>query len=307
MIVMTLSVSLQAQEIRVAPRVEMLALGDSYTIGESVGISGRWPHQFMEALRQLGVTGPDPQYIAVTGWTTGALLSALEGTDFSDREFNLVSVLIGVNNQYQGLDFGLYEPDLREILDRALEIVEGDTSRVFVLSIPDYAFTPFGMNSPGISEEINAYNAKKEQVVSEYGMAFVNITAISRQGLADPSLVAPDGLHPSATQYGLWVQEILPRIAPGSVVTGQDSPGSVSGLKVYPNPASGLVILDSSLSLSGARILDLQGKMVFETTVTGRQVQLDVSGLPAGTYILSVATGHSGHGGWRRPLVVFPQ
>lgn len=305
-IMVFLAIEAEAQKITVTPYVEMLALGDSYTIGESVDESGRWPHQFMDALRQLGVSGPDPDYIAVTGWTTRALLGAMDGQELSGGEFNLVSVLIGVNNQYQGLDFALYEPDLREILDRALDIVDGDTSRVFVLSIPDYAFTPFGMGKPGISEEIDRYNETKERLAAEYGLAYINITPISREGLADPSLVAPDGLHPSASQYGLWVQEILPRVDMGKPAPGSDSGMGRAGLQVYPNPASGRVILDSSISIDRALITDLQGRRVHEQHFDSGQVQMDVSGLSPGTYILAVIPLQAGHPGWRRSIVVLP-
>ncbi len=208
----TLNMHISGQVISIDQEVRMLALGDSYTIGESVKPEQRWPHQFISALRTKGVKAVDPDYIAITGWTTADLLNGIEVDLDRNKRYNLVSILIGVNNQYQGIDTGIYEPELRQIIDLALDLVGQDTSRVFMLSIPDYAYTPFGKGDRVISKEIDAYNKINGRVAREYGMARVDITPISRKGLNQPSLVAGDGLHPSGKQYGEWIVEILPNL-----------------------------------------------------------------------------------------------
>lgn len=208
-ILFSLSMPSVAQSIAIDKEVRMLALGDSYTIGESVKPDQRWPHQFVSALRSKGLEAMNPDYIAVTGWTTADLLNGINRDLDRNKTYNLVSVLIGVNNQYQGIDINIYEPELRQIIDHALDLVEQDTNRVFLLSIPDYAFTPFGKGDPGISRELDAYNKINKRVAREKGLAWVDITPISRKGLDKPALVAKDGLHPSGKQYGEWITEIL--------------------------------------------------------------------------------------------------
>ena len=207
-----MNMQISAQGIAIAQEVHMLALGDSYTIGESVKPDQRWPHQFVAALRSKGLTAMDPDYIAVTGWTTSDLRNGLKNDLDRKKSYSLVSILIGVNNQYQGMDINIYEPELRQIIDQALELLEQDTSRVFMLSIPDYAFTPFGKGDLTISSDIDAYNKINARVAREYGMTRIDITPISRKGLNQSSLVADDGLHPSAKQYGQWIGEILPNL-----------------------------------------------------------------------------------------------
>jgi acyl-CoA thioesterase-1 len=203
---------LTGQSISIDRQVTMLAMGDSYTIGESVDTLERWPHQFIDELKKLGVSADYPDYIAATGWTTPRLIQGLKFQLDHDKDYNLVSILIGVNNQYQGIDIESYEPDLRTLIDQAMEIVNQDASRVFMLSIPDYAFTPFGGENEEISQEIDDYNSIKRNIASEYGIAYIDITPISRNGLNNPSLVAGDGLHPSGLQYEQWVQTIVPRL-----------------------------------------------------------------------------------------------
>lgn len=205
----TLSMGSSGQKIIQDSDITMLALGDSYTIGESVIESQRWPFQFVAALRKLNLTAENPDYIAITGWTTTQLIQGIDIYLNREKKYNLVSILIGVNNQYQGLDISSYMPELNTIIKLALDIVDQDPSRVFLLSIPDYAFTPFGAGKSSISKEIDEYNAIKRKVAEEYKIAFIDITPISRTGLDVPSLVASDGLHPSGEQYGLWVEEIL--------------------------------------------------------------------------------------------------
>jgi len=195
-----------SQHLRAEKEITMLALGDSYTIGESVKVHERWPNQFAARLREAGVPLRDPEYIATTGWTTGELLKGISRQLDRTRNYDLVSVLIGVNNQYRGLDMEIYEPELRLIIDQAIQAACGDTSRVFMLSIPDYAYTPFGKGEGSISKEIDQYNEIARRVAEGYGIPFHDITAISRKGLDDTILVAADRLHPSAVQYELWVE-----------------------------------------------------------------------------------------------------
>ena len=198
-----------AQKIRIGSDIRMLALGDSYTIGESVEVHQRWPHQLMAALIELGRESEDPDYIATTGWTTTQLIQGIDIYLDREKKYNLVSILIGVNNQYQGLDISSYGPDLIKIINLAFDVVKQDKSRVFMLSIPDYAYTPFGGGKSSISKELDAYNAINKRIAAEYSIAYIDITPISRTGLDHPSLVAIDGLHPSELQYRKWVEEIL--------------------------------------------------------------------------------------------------
>jgi lysophospholipase L1-like esterase len=186
--------------------IRYLALGDSYTIGESVSPSGRWPVQLAEALSVRPETHvPTPTIIAQTGWTTSNLSSAMDSESVDDEEFDLVSLLIGVNNQYQGLSIDEYAIEFEELLERAIAIAP-DSSKVFVVSIPDYGYTPFGAsNQENISSELAEFNQVCRDITIAHGVRHYNITDISQQWPDVPGLVASDGLHPSALQYGLWV------------------------------------------------------------------------------------------------------
>ena len=197
------------QKIKLNKEVRMLALGDSYTIGESVETNMRWPHQIVAEFRSLGKDAHLPDYIATTGWTTRDLLTGIASSLNGEKDYNLVSILIGVNNQYQGLDITIYEPQLRNIIDQAIQITGKDTASVFMISIPDYAFTPFGKGDKIISSEIDSYNEINRRVALEYGILRVDITPISRRGIDEPALVAGDGLHPSGEQYREWVEKII--------------------------------------------------------------------------------------------------
>jgi acyl-CoA thioesterase-1 len=201
----------------VSTEIKYLALGDSYTIGTSVNYMGRFPKQLIEALRESDTTNTyaEPSFVARNGWTTTALLNALNGNDTLAPPYELVSLLIGVNNQFQQRPFGLYEEDFPELLSQAITLAGGDSSRVFVVSIPDYAFTPFGQNTSNpavISEQLDAYNAYNKQIAEDWGISYFDITSISRKGLEEPALVASDNLHPSALQYERWVGSMLAEI-----------------------------------------------------------------------------------------------
>ena len=186
--------------------VRYLALGDSYTIGESVAQAERYPVQFSTRLQEERKVD-EVRIIAKTGWTTTNLQAAIAAEDLT-AEYDLVSLLIGVNNQYQGKSIEEYEVEFTELLEEAILLAKGRSDRVFVLSIPDWAYTPFGQNRPdpaGISAEIDAFNAVNKSISDEYDILYFDITPISRQGIEQPELVATDNLHPSAKMYEAWV------------------------------------------------------------------------------------------------------
>jgi lysophospholipase L1-like esterase len=192
-----------------AKKIKFLALGDSYTIGESVAKDERWPNLLADALRKQGVDCPNPQIIATTGWRTDELKDAITNAR-PDKDHTLVSLLIGVNNQYQGKSADDYQPQFEELLNIAIAHAGGDKSKVFVVSIPDYGFTPFGREKqPLISAGIDAFNHVNRTVAAKYGVQYFDITGISRRGLNDPALVAADGLHPSGKMYAEWVEVIV--------------------------------------------------------------------------------------------------
>lgn len=190
--------------------LHFLALGDSYTIGEAVSINQRWPIQLRDSLLAQGLSMEEPRIIARTGWTTDELIKAVNGTQDLRETYELVSLLIGVNNQYRGYDTAQYHREFPVLLEKAINFAGGDTARVIVLSIPDYGATPFG-NGAGraqISKELDAYNAYAREQAEDRGVAFFDITPISREGLDKPNLVARDGLHPSGLMYTRWVELI---------------------------------------------------------------------------------------------------
>ncbi|MCI5056128.1 MAG: SGNH/GDSL hydrolase family protein [Flavobacteriales bacterium] len=188
--------------------LKYIALGDSYTIGQSVATSERYPNILAQKLKDDSISLDTTIIIAKTGWRTDNLQSAIESINLLDT-FELVSLLIGVNNQYQGKPISQYESEFRELLEIAINLAGGIESNVFVLSIPDYGYTPFGENDQMvISEEIDAYNKINERITKDYGISWFDITPISRNGLSKPELVASDGLHPSGEMYSQWVDLI---------------------------------------------------------------------------------------------------
>jgi len=188
-----------------------LALGDSYTIGQSVCETCRFPEQLKTKLYNLNTQNSiSLDIIAKTGWTTGNLISAIN-SQYPSNDYDLITLLIGVNNQYQGNSFSVYEKEFPDLINRAIYLTKGDKTNLIVVSIPDYAFTPFGIGNNKISTEIDQYNAYAQNYCSENNIVFVNITDITRQGLLNPSLVASDNLHPSEKAYTLFVDRILPK------------------------------------------------------------------------------------------------
>ena len=189
--------------------VSMLALGDSYTIGQSVDSIDRWPVQFIDTLQLKGRVINEFEIRAVTGWTTSALLLSLKNKIIKTR-FNTVSLLIGVNNYYQGLPEAIYIKEFQELLDSATGYCTLGKKGVFAVSIPDYGYTPFGENDQyRISKLTDRYNFIGDSISQANGIEFINITDISRTWTTNADLVATDQLHPSGKQYSLWVSRML--------------------------------------------------------------------------------------------------
>ncbi|MFN7601327.1 MAG: SGNH/GDSL hydrolase family protein, partial [Bacteroidota bacterium] len=201
-LLMTLSTSMNAQEKK------YLALGDSYTIGESVSEAERWPNQLRDSLSKKGYAIGKPTVIATTGWRTDNLKNAMNIAQLKP-EYDLVSLLIGVNNQYQGKSSDQYAIEFEDLLKTAIHLAKGRKESVFVVSIPDYGFTPFGKpKQEAITKAIDLFNEINARITYKYKVQYFNITEISRDGLTDPSLVAGDGLHPSGKMYAQWVELI---------------------------------------------------------------------------------------------------
>lgn len=200
----------------ISSSVNYLALGDSYTIGQSVCETCRFPEQLKASLNAMYSSTISLKIIATTGWTTSNLLSAIESQK-PESNYDLVTLLIGVNNQYQHKSFSVYEKEFPELVSKAIMLAKGDRKNVVVISIPDYAYTPygqslFGQQSTTISAEIDQYNSFAENYCNNNQVAFVSITDITRMGLSNPNLVASDGLHPSQTAYKMFVDRMMPKV-----------------------------------------------------------------------------------------------
>ncbi|OCX50755.1 lysophospholipase [Mucilaginibacter sp. PPCGB 2223] len=194
--------------------LQYLALGDSYTIGESVEPAQSFPYQLKTVLTGQGYTVADPRIIAVTGWTTTNLIDAIAQAKLTQK-YDFVTLLIGVNNQYQGKSQAQYRTEFVQLLNTAITFANGNKKHVFVLSIPDYSVTPFAQNSDKakIASEIDQFNDINLYESTNAGVNYLNITGISRQADTDPTLIAVDGLHPSAKMYSLWVAGLAPMVA----------------------------------------------------------------------------------------------
>lgn len=195
------------------PAFNYLALGDSYTIGTAVDPAERWPCLLLNRLEPaIDVSSGTARLdvVAVNGWTTTALLEGIDVRRPDLREsYDLVSLLIGVNNQFRGRPLAAYRLEFEELLQTAIAFADDRPGRVFVVSIPDYSYTPFGGDNRQISRELAAFNAAAREIATDYGVVFLNITPISEEGLEKPELVASDGLHPSGVQYRRWVEEVI--------------------------------------------------------------------------------------------------
>ena len=193
------------------------ALGDSYTIGESVPAKESFPYQLAAELTKAGYPISQPEIIATTGWTTNELINAITNSNIKHKKYDIVTLLIGVNNQYRGYNQETYRTEFIQLLNTAITYANGNKNHVFVLSIPDWGVTPYaaGRDRSQIAREIEQFNAINKQETQKADVAYVDITPISQQAANDPSLNAEDGLHPSAKMYGLWVKALLPVIEKG--------------------------------------------------------------------------------------------
>ena len=190
-----------------------LALGDSYTIGEKVAENSRWPNQLAEKLIDKGFSTSNTKIIAKTGWRTDQLIKATNSQDL-EKNFNLVSLLIGVNNQFQKKSIQEFEGDLKVLIEFAISKSENGAKGVFVVSIPDYGITPFGktLKRNNISSEIDEFNSSIKNIAKHYTVKFIDITDISRSYPNDYDLIADDKLHPSSKMYTKWVDAIYPEV-----------------------------------------------------------------------------------------------
>jgi len=194
--------------------ITYLALGDSYTSGEAVPQAQSFPYQLTASLSASSFKIGNPTEIAVTGWTTDDLIDAIAASNIRQKQYDFVTLLIGVNDQYQGLSQSNYSTKFTQVLQTAIAFAKGDTSRVFVLSIPDYGVTPFANGQDAvIGPQIDQFNAINKQISLKAGVHYLDITAISRQAANAPLLIAPDGLHPSGLMYAQWVKLLEPMVA----------------------------------------------------------------------------------------------
>lgn len=190
-----------------------LALGDSYTIGESVPAAENFPNQVHALMQDVRFSFVAPRIIAKTGWTTDELEAGIRAADLADplrSSYDFVSLLIGVNNQYRGRTVADYRPQFEELVRKAIRYAGNRPERVVILSIPDWGVTPFanGRDRTQIATAIDAYNAANKEIALQYGIQYINITPWTREAANDPTLLAPDGLHPSGIEYKRWAKAI---------------------------------------------------------------------------------------------------
>ncbi|HMI79590.1 MAG TPA: GDSL-type esterase/lipase family protein [Ferruginibacter sp.] len=190
-----------------------LALGDSYTIGEQVLTGENFPNQTIELLRKKGLEFDPPQIIAKTGWTTDELDAAINEAGIPGK-YEIVSLLIGVNNQYRGRPVRNFEIEFEHLLQRAIQFANNKPDRVFVLSIPDWGITPFaeGRDRKQVAEEIDTYNYICETSVKQFLANFINITVSQREDGTKAEFLAADGLHPSGKEYKKWAAKLTDAI-----------------------------------------------------------------------------------------------
>lgn len=190
-----------------------LALGDSYTIGESVLENERFPVQLVDSLANYNLSVETPNIIATTGWTTDELAAGIEEATLQPP-YDLVTLLIGVNNQYRGRSVENYREEFVALLQQAIEFAGGHPEQVVVVSIPDWGVTPFaeGRDREQIAKEIDQYNQVNKEESLKAVTGYVDVTPISREAASDSSLVAEDGLHPSGEMYARWVELLIPEV-----------------------------------------------------------------------------------------------
>lgn len=288
-----------AQTFRPESPLRFLALGDSYTIGESVPTMHRWPIQLSDSLEARGIVVDTLNIIATTGWRTDNLISAISNKNLDRGRYNFVSVLIGVNNQYQGRSFAQYQAEFPALLDSAVRYAGGDKNHVFVVSIPDYAYTPYGQqtgNAAQITAQLNQYNAFAKQVADSLHITFFDITPISRQGLQNTAYVAGDGLHPSGAQYTQWVKLMLQQIDNPSTDLFEPVINNKLAITINPNPTTDMLRVElgekTAKTLTRLEIYSTGGVLVQAERMEGASATLTMNDLPAGTYFLRAVNGN---------------
>ncbi|MBS1566695.1 MAG: SGNH/GDSL hydrolase family protein [Bacteroidetes bacterium] len=211
--------SLPADTVRATPpstdtgMLRWLALGDSYTIGQSVAVQDRYPVQTAALLEKSGVHFQNPEIIATTGWTTGNLLDALRGKS-APPAYSIVTLLIGVNNQYQGRSIDEFRTQFNALLIQSIQLSGGKPGRVIALSIPDYSVTPFaaGRDPQTISRELDSFNEAARALAGQYKVQWLDVTTASRMAAMDRTLIAADSLHFSGREYAIWAGLLAPLI-----------------------------------------------------------------------------------------------
>lgn len=194
--------------------VTYLALGDSYTVGEAEPRSESYPYQLVDSLNSNGFKVYEPNVIATTGWTTADLINGIAMSGINGKTFGFVTLLIGVNDQYQQLSLDNYSTEFTQVLHEAVGFVGGQADRVFVLSIPDWGVTPFANGQDSvIYPQIVAFNQVNQDICRSAGVNYLDVTTISRTAANDPTLIAPDGLHFSGKMYALWIKMLEPMVA----------------------------------------------------------------------------------------------
>ncbi len=278
--------------------VRFLALGDSYTIGESVPTMHRWPLQLRDSLAARGFENDTVNIIATTGWRTDNLLGAISNRHLGDQNYNFVSLLIGVNNQYQGRPFAQFQLEFPALLDSAIRYAGGNKTHVFVVSIPDYAYTPYGQQSgqaAQISTQIDQYNAFAKHVADSLQIPFFDITPTSRQGLQSTGYVAGDGLHPSGAQYTEWVKLIMAQIDNTTTNVYEPVIKNKLAISVHPNPVSDAltVELNETIALKSTHLelYSTNGVLVAAKVMEGATALLPLNDVPKGTYFLRAING----------------
>jgi len=193
--------------------VTYLALGDSYTYGAGVSLAESYPYQLTDSLAARGYLAASPRVVAFQGWTAADLLTGIKSASLNQK-FDIVTLLIGVNDQAKGTDMAAYTAHLDQLLTQSITFAHGYPNRVFVISIPDWSVTPFaaGMDKGSIKVGVTAFNTINEAEAKKFGANYIDIIALSETVATDASLTSSDGLHPSGKMYGLWVRDLAPVI-----------------------------------------------------------------------------------------------
>lgn len=261
-----------AQSLSIEEKVKFLALGDSYTIGQGVAVTERWPVQLIERLRRdKNLAADEPRIIATTGWRTDQLKAAILNAAIAPESYNLISLLIGVNNQYQNRPVNVYAQEFEELLQMAIDLA-GGKERVFVLSIPDYGYTPFGgSNQTIISTQLDEFNRINKSIAERKGVLYINITDISRLGLQDPELIAGDRLHPSGKMYKAWVERILSNDSIRFIkntVTDVKKKKEEASIRVFPNPIENILNIDGeSMNEYSFKLINMNGHIALHERI----------------------------------------